>query len=663
MVFSRIWLGGVTSQHDIAEFVADCRSGVNSLSSDGCQKKGSDLDERLFFYLAGVPALGIAAQWLAWRLRLPSILLLLAFGVALRFVVDPDSLIRDLANIPKDVDAKNPLGPKVIFPFVSLSVAVVLFEGGLTLRLNELKTAGVAVLRLCTLGVVISWVLGGIAACYVVGLPPSIGALIGAILVVTGPTVIAPLLRHIKPTRRVGSIAKWEGIVVDPIGAILAVLVFQFITGEAAQFAFVLFRTTAAGCILGLGGGMILVQLLKRFWVPDYLHGVTFLAVTLSAFAISNGIQSESGLVTVTLLGVYLANQKEVSLRHIIEFKEHLTVLLISCLFIVLGSRLDPKALVDVGLGGIAFVAILIGVVRPASVFLSTIRSDVNLAERAFLAFLAPRGIVAAAVTAVFALEIQHLIHENESLAHLAQPASKLEALTFMVIVGTVAFYGLLAGPLARWLKLADAKPQGILFAGAEPWIRNIALSVQEEGFQVVLVDTNYRNIAAAKMAGLPAACYSILSERAHEELDFGGIGRLLAATPNDEVNSLAASEFVHQFGRANVYQLPPWDAGIGHRDSVSEHLRGRLLFGDGLHHDKLANLMTHGHEVKKTRLSDEFTYDQFCEMYGDSAVVLFLIDEAKNLIVRTDEDTTAPSAGQTVIALVNPPATEMESD
>lgn len=619
------------------------------------------MESKLLYYLAGVPLLGVAAQWLAWRLRLPSILLLLAFGMALGALgLNPDAILA------KATGGEAEAGPQLLFPIVSLAVAVVLFEGGLTLRFSELKQAGHDVLRLCTIGVTVSWGLTAAAAHWLFHFDWGIAALLGAILVVTGPTVIAPLLRHIQPERRVGSIVKWEGIVVDPIGAVLAVIVFEIIApgGQRAMadMLVVLFKTVAVGGALGLATGILLVQLVRRYWIPDFLQGVFFLAAALGVFAVSNIVQRESGLVTVTVLGVYLANQKQASIRHVIEFKEHLVVLFISCLFIVLGSRLELSSLLGLNTAGAAFLALMIFAVRPASVLVATLGSQLNLRERCFLAMLAPRGIVAAAVTSVFALELVHqanLHEDNRHLAFLAGQADNLVPLTFLVIVGTVSFYGLTAAPIARWLKLAQPNPQGILFGGAEKWIREVAKAIREEGFAVLLVDTNFRNVSAARQAGLPAECASILSEHIREEVDLGGIGRLLALTPNDEVNALAAREFAHLFGRANVYQLVPWDVGTGKRQSVAEHLRGRPLFHEKLTWDELDRRVGGGAQIKKTRITEEFTFDDFRQYYGPSAVVLFVIEDRKRLRICTGQEERVPNRGQTIIALVSEPVEE----
>ena len=609
-------------------------------------------DSHLFYYLAGVPLLGILAQWLAWRLRLPAILLLLGFGVLLGLFVRPDELLAQLTGADESV------GPKLLFPVVSLSVALILFEGGLTLKFSELKSAGSAVLRLVTIGAALTWVLASLAAWYLLDLDVRLATLLGAVLVVTGPTVVMPLLRHIRPARRIGSVLKWEGIVIDPIGAILAVLVFEQVfvsaghaSGTAATWH--LAKTVAVGALGGVGVALLLAECLKRYWLPDFLHGGVFLTVALGAFVASNWLQPESGLVTVTLMGVVLANQRQIRVHHVLEFKEHLGILLISFLFIVLGSRLHVDDLLKVGPQGLLFLAVLILVIRPLAVFISTARSDLSLAERIFLGFLAPRGIVAASVASVFALRLAMLNSQDQEF--MAQ-VDQLVPLTFFVIVGTVAVYGLLAGPLARRLGLADPNPQGILFAGAEPWVREIAAVVHGEGYPVMLVDTNYANFAASQMAGLPADCSSILSEHVRDELDLSGVGRVLAMTANDEVNTLAAREFVHLFGRANVYQLASPHGGTGKRVSISERLRGRKLFGEQWHHDSLADRMARGSVVKKTQLTDSFTYDDFLQRYGPSALLLFVIGEDKGLTIRTSDDEASPRPGHTVIALVDEP-------
>lgn len=601
-----------------------------------------------------VPLLGILSQWLAWRLKVPSILLLLLAGILLGQFVKIDELLTTVAH-SKDPDA----AAHLLFPFISLSVAVILFEGGLSLRLSELKEAGTPVFRLITLGVLISWVLTSLAVSFVLGLNLRLAILLGAILVVTGPTVVAPLLRNIRPIPKVGSILKWEGIVVDPIGAILAVLVFEELLVSAASeghvagaFA-ILGGTILIGLVIGSVSAVALTFVLSRYWVPDYLHGVLILATALATFAVSNAMMHESGLVTVTMLGIFLANQKSVSINHIVEFKEHLGVFLISCLFVVLGSRLNLQAIYSLGWNGVIFLVLLIAVIRPLSVLISLLGTETTLKERLFFGFLAPRGIVAAAVTSVFALKIITQSASHPELADFAQQARQLVPITFLVIIGTVGVYGLSASMLARKLGLSDADPQGLLLAGGQTWVRNLAALLKKHNVAVVLVDTNYHNVAAAKMEGLNAYCGSILSDKIQHEANLNGIGRLLAMTGNDEVNLLACQEYTHVFGRAGVYQLPLNPKAVGNRSKKLGHMPGRILFDGKMSFRTISQLLEAGFEIKATTLSEEFDYEDFVQRYGINAKLLFLITADKQVKVVTVESKLQPTAKQTVIALV----------
>jgi len=652
--------------------------------------RSSRLNQQLFVYLASILPLGVAAQWLAWRFRLPSILLLLAFGFGLGQAFDyaygvsgggvdlaiSSALLSEHGQAEPaggaPHDEGSPAAPthehvrpeRLLFPLVSLAVAVILFEGGMTLKLSELREAGRPVLQLCTLGALIAWAAMTVAAMATLGFGWRASLLLGAILVVTGPTVIGPLLRHIRPVKRVGSVAKWEGIVIDPIGAVLAVLVFTAVaaTGTAEEaftnVAWALTKTVLVGGLLGVATGWLLVQLLSRFLVPDFLQNAFFLAVLLAMFAASNILQKESGLVTVTVLGFYLGNQKRVAVHDVMQFKENLQVLLISTLFIVMASRIDVADLTGVGLRGIAFLAVLILAIRPLSVFLGTLGSGLKIREQVFLAFLAPRGIVAAAVASIFALEIaiEGAHSDSAQLQRMMAEAPSIVPATFIVIVGTVAIYGLAAGPLARKLGLSAPTPQGMLFAGAPAWAVPFAVAVKDEGFSVLMVDTNYDHTAQARMAGVPAVCASVLSEYVQEELDLSGIGRLLAVTANDEVNTLATQEMSHQFGRKEVYQLAPWDVGEGRRKSVVEHLQGRMLWGEKYNFSFFNRRHNEGYQIKKTTLSEEFTYRDYRERYGERAIVLFTIADGK-LTVVVNQDDLRPPAGAKLIALTPPEA------
>jgi NhaP-type Na+/H+ or K+/H+ antiporter len=595
-----------------------------------------DHEQQVLVGLAGIAVLGVGAQWLAWRLRLPSILLLLAVGFVAGPVtgfLDPDALFGEL-----------------LFPLVSLSVGLILFEGGLSLRARDLRAMGASVWSLVTVGAGITWALATWAAQHMLGMEAGTALLLGAILVVTGPTVVGPLLRHVRPVGTVANVAHWEGIVIDPIGAALAVLVYEALRdassagfeAAAREMGLHMLYTIGVGALVGGLGALITVIILRRFWVPDFLQSPVLLMLVAGAFTASNLLQDESGLFTVTLMGVFLANQRLVPVKHIVEFKENLRVLLIASLFILLAARVSADDFRALGWRGPAFVVFLIVIVRPAAVLVSTIGSSLSRNERVFLAWLAPRGIVAASVASVFALR-------------MGESGGGLVPATFLVIVGTVTVYGLTAAPLARRLGLSNPNPQGVVFASAHPGARAIAAGVSAAGFPVLMIDNNRGNINAARMEGLPTAYASILSEHALDAAEQGGLGRLLAMTADDDVNVLATLHFRELFGRAGVYQLPSLQEDNPRVAGAPPHLRGRNLFSSGATYDALDQRFAEGQVVKATKLSPEFDYKAFRGRYGEDALVLFIVTDAGSLLVCTAEKAPAPKPGQTLICLVDP--------
>jgi NhaP-type Na+/H+ or K+/H+ antiporter len=603
---------------------------------------------------AAVVVLGMAAQWLAWRLRLPSILLLLVFGFAAGpgrlGLVDPGALF----------------GDEILLALVSVSAALILFEGGLTLSLPELKAAGRVLGRLVSIGLLVTWGLATLGAHLLVGLPWGISILLGAILTVSGPTVVQPLLRDIRPHGRSGTILKWEGIVIDPIGAVLAVLVFEsLLSGTLSSAAPHALVGVALTLVVGGVGGYLAARLLdlalRRYWIPDYLHNPAALAIVVAAFVLSNLVHPDAGLLTVTVLGMVLANRASISIRHIVEFKENLRVLLLSSVFILLAARLELANFEGLGWGALVFLAGLILVVRPLGVWLSTRGSKLDWREKLFLAWMFPRGIVAAAVASVFALEL-----EASSLGAAEKAAAQtLVPMVFLVIVGTVIVYGLTAGPLARRLGLSTPNPQGVLMVGAHRWARAIATALMEVGVPVRLVDTNRHNLAAARMEGLSTWFGSALSEHAKESIDFADLGRLFALTSNDEVNSLTTLHYVEEFGRERIYQLAPETAPTARGESVPTGLQARLLFDADADYWALARRFERGAKIKTTNLTEQFGLEEFQAEHGDCAVPLFTVDKGV-LAVATVDKPLKPTYGQTLIALVDEarvPAAEEATD
>ena len=623
------------------------------------------MNETVLIGITLVVVLGIGAQWLSWRIKLPSILILLSFGflagpVASLIPADaawlPEWLQHILANLDGEVlegggrrlvDPESLLG-KLLFPVVSFSVAVILFEGGMTLKLAEVREIGRVIRNLILIGAAITWALVTAGAHIILQFELNLAVLLGAVLVVTGPTVVLPLLRHVQPVPQVRSVLKWEGILNDPVGAVLAVLVFEALFmeggGSLTQHAFVgMLKTLVIGAGIGGISAWLLLVLFRNYWVPDFLQAsVTFLAVVV-AFAVSNVLQHESGLLTVTLMGIILANQKSVPVKHVLEFKENLRVLLISSLFILLAARLDFSALQEFNVRGLLFLLFLIFVVRPAAVFLPAMGSKLTTREKLFIAWMAPRGIVAAAVASVFALRLTDTGTAG---------AERLVPVTFLVIIGTITVYGLTAQFLARKLQVARPNPQGILFIGAHRWARAIAEALRDHGVEVMLVDTNRANIRLAKMGGLRTYYGSALTEASLEEMDLEGLGRLVALTPNEEANSLAILHFLEIFGRRELYQLA--GEAVKEKDYAPAHLKGRVLFGETVSFAQLAERFFNGSIVKVTKLSADFDFDSVLKLYGETCLPLFLLGEKGEVEIFTADRALAPQAGQKIVCLVD---------
>ncbi len=630
--------------------------------------------------VTAVVVLGVFAQWLAWRLKVPSILLLLAFGfvagpIAFWFTSDVLAL-----ESPRFLDIDGVFETDVLLTLVSLAVGLILFEGGLSLTFSEIRGVRPAVLSLVTVGAFVTWILASLAAGFILDLPWGIATLLGAILVVTGPTVIGPLLRFVRPTGSVGKVLKWEGIVIDPIGALLAVLVFEALlagarVGEAStfwSFAYGAAMASVCGTAIGLAAAGLLVFMMRRQAVPDHLQIPLALALAAGAFTLSNFFAPEAGLFATTVMGIALANQKRVRVSHILEFKETLVVLMIALLFIALSARLrlEDLATINWWRAGL-FLAVLIFLIRPLAVFASTLGilgGKASLQDKLFLAWMAPRGIVAAAIASVFGISLE------------AQGVVGAELLTpyiFLTIVVTVAVYGLTSVWVARRLNLANPDNAGFLIAGAGPLARQVGHALKEAKVEVLLVDLNYNNIQRARLDGLPTLVANVLSPQVHEAIELTGIGRLLSLTPNNEVNSLACLQYGRHFGRSNVFQLSPeserrkqkanskGEAG-DKRSDVTGDVRGRPAFEGGPTYDRLEDLIAGGAIVRRTKLTKEFGFAEWRQLHDDDvspAVLLFVSGDGGALNVVAGDIKSSPKAGQTIIALAMPAAEEVTVD
>lgn len=582
--------------------------------------------------LAGMLGIGFLAQWLAWRVRLPAILFLLLAGILLgpvSGVLQPDRLLGEL-----------------LFPVVSLAVAVILFEGSLTLRFDELPGIGHAVRGLVSYGAIVALVLLAVAGHYFAGLRWELAWLFGALTCVTGPTVIAPMLRTLRPNARIANTLRWEGIVIDPLGALFAVLIYEAIVSRHQGHTIGVFLATLlCGSVAGAWAAWTMGFLLRRQLIPDYLQNFGVLAAVLLAFCVSNAIAHESGLLTVTVMGIALGNMRGVHIDDILDFKESLTTLLVSTLFILLAARLQwplPDGMLWAGIA--IFIAAQL-IVRPLTVAISSIGSALNWRERALIAWVAPRGIVAASVSALFALKLEALgMHDARALVPLV----------FILIIGTVVLQSATARPLARWLKVSEPDPNGVLIAGSDSVARAIAKALSDAGFRVVLADDAWEGVRIARMEGLGTFFGNPASSYAERNLDLTGIGTLLALSTQRERNSLVCVHYRQEFGRDQVYLLrvlPPQESNG--RAMLAGTLMAPPLFAEDMTHARFAELLAQGWRIKSTRLSATFDWPHFIEQYGSGTVLLFGVDEKGVLRVVSAHREVEPRPGWLVIALV----------
>ncbi|WMR35348.1 cation:proton antiporter [Metapseudomonas otitidis] len=595
------------------------------------------MDEtRILLALGGIGLAALCSQWLAWRLRLPAILFLLLSGILagpVLGVLDPGALF----------------GP-LLFPLTSLAVALILFEGSLTLHLSEWREIGSVVRRMVTLGALATWVVIAVATHLLLGFSWELAVLFGSLTLVTGPTVIVPMLRVVRPRASVANILRWEGIVIDPIGALAAVVTFSFIVsrdqGGLSQSLATFAGVIGCGTLLGVLGGWALGVVLRRHWLPEYLHNLAALAAVLGVFIASNLLVHESGLLAVTLMGMWLANMRGVDVKPILHFKENLSVLLISGLFILLAARLDLKALLALGPATLALLAVIQFVARPLNIGLSTLGSTLGWRERALLAWIAPRGIVAAAVSAIFALRLQEHGDPNAQL---------LVPLTFLVIIGTVVLQSATARPLARLLGVAEPAPAGFLIIGANPVARALGKALNQLGSRVLLTDSSWENIRAARMDGLPTYFGNPTSQHADAHLDLVGLGHLLALSPSSEMNALACMRFRHDFAEPRRFTLPSGaDSRRSDKHRSSEQVRGRELGLPALTYPQFASRLGRGAEIRITTLTEAFDWAAYQAFHGNHATLLLARDTRGWVHIAGPSQALEPQPGWSLVALVD---------
>ena len=599
------------------------------------------MEHHLTVIIVAIVALGVGAQWLAWRTHLPAIILLAVAGLLAGPVfglIDPTA---ELGNrLPS---------------LISLCVAIILFEGGLNLQLHELKVAAAGVRRLVYAGVPIAWGLSSAAAHYIGGLGWPVASIFGAIMVVTGPTVIMPMLRQARLNRRTASYFKWEGIVNDPIGALLAVLVFQFISFQDLGISGVargLGWALLSGGLLGGVGGWLTGMAFKKGMVPEYLKSPVMLGLVLVVYVLSNQLQSEAGLLAVTIMGITVGNMRLAGIQDMKRFKEYITVMLVAVVFVILTADLDREVLGRIDWRGAALVAAILLVTRPATIMLATIGAGMDIRDRLLLSWIAPRGIVAAATAGVMASALANRATEigGPDAALLAADAQQLLPLVFAVIFATVFFHGISIRSLARRLELATGDQATLLIVGASPWSVALGAKLTEINVDVLIADSSWQKLRSARLAGVPVFYGEILSDFAEESVEISHVGTVLAATSNDAYNALVCTALSHEVGRSKVFQLPMGGGDDEDPRAVSRPLRGQQAFDSDSVFERLWRLHVRGWKFYRTRITENYTYSDFLRDFPAEAIQILLLYADGSFRLMSPADTREPAVGATIL-------------
>ncbi|MBR9834691.1 MAG: sodium:proton antiporter [Alphaproteobacteria bacterium] len=565
-----------------------------------------NVSSSVIFACALIGALGLGAQWLAWRLQAPAIVLMSLAGLA----------VGPLWSVIFGTPLLNPSATfgDLVRPIVSLAVAVILFEGGLVLKFENLREAGAAVRRMIFVGGPLAWALGTLAAHYAAGLDWASAVVFSGVMVVTGPTVIMPLMRQSKLGGRPAQFLKWEGIVNDPIGALFAVAAYEIIRvasqGESIIGAAAWIVVAAGfGILLGIAFGWFMIKAFREGWTPEYLKAPLIFGSIILCYALAEVIEKEIGLVAVTAYGMTLANSRLAGLTELQKFKEDIAVLLVSGVFVMLTADLTPATINRaLNWNTLLYLTCMLFLVRPLSVWIATF-GTLERKEAILLGWIAPRGIVAVAVSGLFG----SLLVDLDRVGRFdISGAEQIAPLAFAMVFTTVVLHGFTVGPMARALGLARREKPGVLIVGANAWSLEFAKALEASNIEVIIADSSYRRLRAAREAGMDIFLGEVLSEDAELKLDHARFSTVVALSTNDSYNALVCSHFAPEVGRHMVYQLSLNDAEETDERGLSSNARGRTLIRRGRTYDGLIRDQYRGWDFACTRLTDKYTLDQY---------------------------------------------------
>ena len=586
---------------------------------------------------------GFLSQWVAWRVGIPAIVLLLFVGLAvgpLLGLVDPGAAFGDTLQ-----------------PLVSLAVAIVLFEGGLALNYRELREAGSGIRRLTLVAVPLNWALAALAGYYIAGMSVGVALLFGAILIVTGPTVIIPLLRQARLKPRPAALLKWEGIVNDPIGALIAAVILEVLVasrhaeGELTGFFGTLLPWLAFAVGLGAGSAWLVSESFRRDLVPELLKTPMVLSLVLTIHSVSNVMLHESGLIAVTVFGVVLANMNVAGLSDLTRMKESLVVMIVSALFITLAADLDVEVLARLSLPIVGVTLAVVFLVRPAAILLATTGSGMRWPERLLVSWIGPRGIVAAAVAGLAAISLP--VEAYPSI-ELLQPA------VFAVIVATVLLHGFTLSPLARRLDLVARVRPSVAIIGASPWSTDLARVLHRLDVPVSMVDLHAGALAEARSEGIDVLRIEALAEQGERALKRRPHDYLLAATPDEIYNALLCAYLAPEIGRERVLQLPAGDGRLmDERRGLSRDVRGKLWPDPDLTYATFATRFGEGWRFRPIEVPEGEEQGELPRSEAQVPVIVVRADGALVPVSPEGSGSVGLSAGDTLVTFAAPESAE----